>query len=357
MKDQYFGDINDYRKYGLLRILSGMRYFGQSNISVAICWMLTPDDGKSDGVKIDYLKKPDKWRKFDPDLFDCLEKLLPPHKQKREVKSAEEGGFLPPSTTSYLVILTDDKKKRLDYFDILLKKIKGVDLIFFDPDNGINIRSRRYGNQYSSKFLYWCELICSFLAGHSILFYQHFRRTKGITRDQFIAELANEIIESIGVNEVFSFRTPHVVFFLLPQDRDLVLLRKLSIKVTELWGTKQIKLEFFPKSRGDGGLSNNCGKTSINKRSAPMLRGRKPCPCGCGGFVEQENRTFIMGHDGKLTSLFREILKGATSIDNMEPMIQEIWRIWNEKGRPGGEIHPKLRESAAEVLTKNWEFR
>jgi hypothetical protein len=40
MKDQYFGDINDYRKYGLLRILSGMRCSGQSNISAAICWML-----------------------------------------------------------------------------------------------------------------------------------------------------------------------------------------------------------------------------------------------------------------------------------------------------------------------------
>ena len=33
MKDQYFGDINDYRKYGLLR-----------PIIASSGWMLTPDD-------------------------------------------------------------------------------------------------------------------------------------------------------------------------------------------------------------------------------------------------------------------------------------------------------------------------
>ena len=44
MKDQYFGDINDYRKYGLLRAVvctSGLR--------LMVAWMLTPDDGSTDG--------------------------------------------------------------------------------------------------------------------------------------------------------------------------------------------------------------------------------------------------------------------------------------------------------------------
>jgi hypothetical protein len=353
MKDQYFGDVNDYRKYGLLRILSGIRCDGQSNISVAICWMLTPNDGRSDGGKINY----EKLRKFDPDFFDCLIKLLPPHKEKRQVKSAKEGGFLPPSTLFYPEILFNERGKRFKYFNKFLREAKTADLLFFDPDNGMNVKSRRYGNQNSSKYLYWCELICSFWAGHSILIYQHFRRTKGIDRDQFIAEMANEIIESIGVNEVLSFRTPHVVFFLLPQDRDLILLKKHSVKVTEIWVTKQIKLEIFSKSGGGSEPSNDHGKTSINERIAPMVKACKPCPCGCGGFVEKKNRTFIMGHDGKLTSLFRKVLRKEIEPDNFKPIVQETWRIWNEKGRPGGEIHPKLKESAEIALTKNWEFR
>jgi hypothetical protein len=40
MKNQYFGDINDYRKYGLLRMLHST---GDGRLLVA--WMLTPDDG------------------------------------------------------------------------------------------------------------------------------------------------------------------------------------------------------------------------------------------------------------------------------------------------------------------------
>ena len=38
MKDQYFGDINDYRKYGILRALQSK---GQRTLLVA--WMLTPE--------------------------------------------------------------------------------------------------------------------------------------------------------------------------------------------------------------------------------------------------------------------------------------------------------------------------
>ncbi|HUW95833.1 MAG TPA: hypothetical protein VMW58_08590 [Anaerolineae bacterium] len=38
MKNQYFGDINDYRKYGLLRILTNL-----GEIKTAVCWVRTPD--------------------------------------------------------------------------------------------------------------------------------------------------------------------------------------------------------------------------------------------------------------------------------------------------------------------------
>jgi hypothetical protein len=44
MKHQYFGDINDYRKYGLLRALQSSSLGG-----LLVAWMLTPDDGGPDG--------------------------------------------------------------------------------------------------------------------------------------------------------------------------------------------------------------------------------------------------------------------------------------------------------------------
>ncbi|MDO8501594.1 MAG: hypothetical protein Q7S20_07100 [Gemmatimonadaceae bacterium] len=50
MKHQYFGDVNDYRKYGLLRILQQA-----SGLRLGVCWMLTPDDTRTDGKFVAYL--------------------------------------------------------------------------------------------------------------------------------------------------------------------------------------------------------------------------------------------------------------------------------------------------------------
>jgi hypothetical protein len=44
MKNQYFGDENDYKKYGLLRMLAG-----EVKMKTAVCWMLTPDVEVGDG--------------------------------------------------------------------------------------------------------------------------------------------------------------------------------------------------------------------------------------------------------------------------------------------------------------------
>lgn len=67
MKNQYFGDINDYRKYGLLRILAD-----SGKLKIGICWMLTSDDKRSDGRRISYLQSPSKWSDYDKDLFEQL---------------------------------------------------------------------------------------------------------------------------------------------------------------------------------------------------------------------------------------------------------------------------------------------
>jgi len=58
MKNQYFGDIHDYRKYGLLRSI-----IEATQLRLLVAWMLTPDDGGSDGSRLSYLNKPLKWGK------------------------------------------------------------------------------------------------------------------------------------------------------------------------------------------------------------------------------------------------------------------------------------------------------
>lgn len=71
MKNQYFGDINDYRKYGLLRALRS-----EGDGSLLVAWMLTPEDGGRDEGLRSYLDDPDTWAKYDPELFKGQADLL-----------------------------------------------------------------------------------------------------------------------------------------------------------------------------------------------------------------------------------------------------------------------------------------
>ena len=65
MKNKYFGDIDDYRKYGLIRAILRSNEF-----NLLIAWMLTPDDSNNDGKRIDYLSKTDdEWCKYDSELY------------------------------------------------------------------------------------------------------------------------------------------------------------------------------------------------------------------------------------------------------------------------------------------------
>ena len=55
VKDQYFGDVNDFRKYGLLRVLAG-----SDRLRLGVCWMLTAPDGRTNGEFLAYLGQPKK---------------------------------------------------------------------------------------------------------------------------------------------------------------------------------------------------------------------------------------------------------------------------------------------------------
>lgn len=224
MKNQYFGDINDYMKYGLIRLLTD-----RGQVRTAICWMLTPNDGNTDGKFIDYLHKPGSWRGYDPTLYDHLRHIV--LEETREVYAAQSDGIL-PNCKFYPTLLSDNPEIRASYFEGFERKSKGCELIFFDPDNGLEVKSRPYGGKYSSKYLYWREVRKFFNAGHSLLIYQHFPRVK---RDLFIESTARELGIRTSAHCVYSFRTPHVLFLLAAQKQHRELFEDTAKKVTSTW--------------------------------------------------------------------------------------------------------------------------
>lgn len=225
MKNQYFGDINDYLKYGLLRVLTY-----QHGLTLAVCWMLTPDSPGRDGRNTRYLGDARKWRAYDPSLFDALHFRVRV-KKYRSVLAAAVPGILPYAEL-FEALVPDGREQRHAFFAAFRRMSRFRDLVFFDPDNGMEVASRPPGRKDSNKHLLWTELETTFGDRHCVLVYQHFRR---VPRERFIEEMACKMLERTGAPEAFVFRTPHVGFFLLVQEPHRAIVRRKVEVISRTW--------------------------------------------------------------------------------------------------------------------------
>jgi hypothetical protein len=117
----------------------------------------------------------------------------------------------------------------------LLRKILEVDdadLVFVDPDNGIEVASKPVGRKGSSKYVTWRELRGLWETGCSILIYQHFRRE---SRAAFATRMASELREHTGARFIEELRTPHVLFLLAIQERDGTQFREAVSLLPQRW--------------------------------------------------------------------------------------------------------------------------
>ncbi len=226
MKHQYFGDIFDYIKYGLLRQLN---CYGK--VSTSVCWMLTENDDRRDGRRVNFLQEPEAWRAFDPLVFDCLRTAVVDRKE-RNIRAVEESGLL-PNTSFYSPWLTDGSDERRRYFDNFLDFSRESELVFFDPDNGLEIKSVKYGRKGASRYLFLREVCQSFSAGHSLLVYQHIPPKP---RDPFIRDLTSSLIRETGSELVYVFRTQRVAFLLVPQSDQVGRFAEAASGVETKWG-------------------------------------------------------------------------------------------------------------------------
>ena len=236
MKDQYFGDVNDFRKYGLLRVLAG-----PGHLRLGVCWMLTAPDGRNDGEFLAYLAQPKKYQHRDPELFDWLAQVVGEEKDRRTARI--EPSTILGSAVFQSRLLIDALPDRDAYFAECAEKFAGCDLVFFDPDNGLEIKSVPRGRRDSCKFLYWQELSRTFVSGASVLIYQHFIREE---RGRFTARMAEELRRRLNPSTVFTFRTPHVLFLLAAQEQHVLGFRNALTVLRSHWSPVQIVVDELP---------------------------------------------------------------------------------------------------------------
>jgi len=229
MKNQYFGDINDYLKYGLLRCLAN------AGLRIGVCWMLTPDDSRPDGRKIQYLLKPDIWRRHDPELFDALATAV--RTRRRHVHQAERLNIL-PNAMFFSDRVPEAFQSRKDWLSKALTKIGSADLLFFDPDNGIEIRSKPVGRKGADKYMMWKEIEIAWCQNRALLIFQHFPREH---RVRYLARLKCELNQRTPNGFIDTLITTNVVYLLAYREDHATQIRSAFRLIRERWRERVIQ--------------------------------------------------------------------------------------------------------------------
>ena len=230
MKEQYVGDANDYRKYALLRALSG-----GGQVIIGIAWMLTPADGGNDGNKLAYLEKP-ALREFDPELFDLL-KHVSGAPDRRRLVLIEENATV-PNAIYFNATLPDALLGRRGYFAEMRAHLQTADLIFYDPDNGLDVPSKGKGGKNSSKYVYRDEIEATFASGHSVLVYQHFPHEE---RVGFVRRRGVDLGRLCASSTVWAFSTAHVVFLLVVNPQHMATVGVHAERAASVWPASFIR--------------------------------------------------------------------------------------------------------------------
>lgn len=138
MKNRFYGDVNDYIKYGILDILS------EDYKAIGINWYLTDDrhGNQNHGNVMRHIEKEEKWKDYNPRIFSLLKKRVQAEADERKIKYCKEDKVfdfkyefcdqLPDN-----VAQKEYKSLRNRWHSRAITCLRGCDLVFFDPDIGV----------------------------------------------------------------------------------------------------------------------------------------------------------------------------------------------------------------------------
>lgn len=132
MQIEQIGGVGDFGKFALLRHLTKDR-------RLAVCWYLTGERGptRDRDRHFDYLRRPDDFRHFAPEVFDKLVEfdggsraLIDPLTELHMSRMLENAVFLRQRVPREMSL-------RQQWLDSLVESVRGANVVFLDPDAGI----------------------------------------------------------------------------------------------------------------------------------------------------------------------------------------------------------------------------
>ncbi len=227
MRHNYAGDQGDYAKYALINALAGD---GQQ--VVGINWYLTVHEEKNaDGDVRPHLDEPAEWEHLDSRLLArMVEAFCGLPGSKRRVELLENEGMLPMRTVFFTEPLptgalptAERMAARDEWHRHAMRQMAAADLVFLDPDNGLEVKSRGPRSKWRCKHATYAEVNDYLAAGKQVVPYQHARR---ITWPTLVAKVTAEMREA-GVQ----MASPGFVAF---GDRGFFLLSRDPAQVAEM---------------------------------------------------------------------------------------------------------------------------
>jgi hypothetical protein len=225
MQDRYAGDVGDFGKLALLRALGPHRRLG-------ICWYRTEGSGErtNDGRHLDYLDRAARFRSLDAELFDRLSQYVADFRAgraKRSIAALQGLGVLPAGTIFHGETCPAEPA-RGDWAARMVEAVTGADLVFLDPDNGLE------GQTCGPKSASVAELVALRAPGRALLLYHHQTRLGGGAEAE--VRLIRSRLRRRGFDPVVALRLrPYSSRFYFLLDANDELRRRLA-RFADAWG-------------------------------------------------------------------------------------------------------------------------
>lgn len=165
MKNQYAGDIGDYTKLGLLRGLEA------AGFSIGLNWYLTPDEpdhskALTDGRYTKYLES----HCDTPDIYlHCALREIGLSNNRTVARI--EGAKLFANALFWNKTL--EARSRDKWHSAALRKLSKKDVIFLDPDNGLEVKSIKPYSNHGNKYTTYKEAADYYARGSTVIIYNH----------------------------------------------------------------------------------------------------------------------------------------------------------------------------------------
>jgi hypothetical protein len=284
MQNRYVGDIGTFLKLGILRkLMPGYR--------LGVAWWLYPDESHNEDARhFSYLQQPDLWWRFDPPLFDTLEQIV--KSGQRNVRALETANILPGAVfASETIPVGKTIAGRLDlrrqWFETVQRTLDGTDLVFADPNNGLEPVGYGHDSSRAGKIILVDELLALAKPGRCLIV----RHRQPLRTDGGFSAMRNwaDRLRERGFDTVDALRArPYSprIFFLLNAPADV---RQRAEQIAAHWqgwitwhpdarSSSSRPRSRLPPMLGDvpSGLLNTSDEPVTQPASAPKKFGRRP---------------------------------------------------------------------------------